>query len=62
MHSGYVGINDRMETFKLREILTEDLSSDMDTEFMFLEKVHIRLDIYYTDPVQNFLSILFSSA
>lgn len=45
MHSGYVGITDRMETFNLREILTEDLSSDMDTEFMFLEKVHIRLDI-----------------
>lgn len=62
MHSGYVGLTDRMETFNLREILTEDLSSDMDTEFMFLEKVHIRLDIYYIDPVQNFLSILFSSA
>lgn len=62
MHSGYGGITDRMETFNLREILTEDLPSDMETEFMFLEKVCIRLDIYYTDPDQNFLSILFSSA
>ena len=62
MPSEYGGMIDRMEMINLKEILTEDLSSDIDTEFIFLEMVHIILDIYYTNPDQNFLSILFSSA
>lgn len=35
------------EMFYLREILTEDLSSDIDIELTFLEKVHIRSNIYH---------------
>ena len=62
MPSEYGGMIDRMEMINLKEILTEDQSSDIDTEFIFLEMVHIILDIYYTNPDQNFLSILFSSA
>ena len=62
MPSGYGGITNRMKMINLRKILTEDLSSDIDTKFIFLEMVHIILDIYYTDPDQNFLSILFSYA
>lgn len=42
MHGGCGGITDMTEMFSLRDILTEDLSSDTYIEPMFLEKVHVR--------------------